>query len=68
MRALRWQSRSRRARRNLPLLGQIPIDPRIQEGGDTGRPIVAAEPEARAAKAIEQVAQRVMERMAARQG
>ncbi|MBA3918937.1 MAG: chromosome partitioning protein [Gemmatimonas sp.] len=53
---------------DLPLLGQIPIDPRIQEGGDTGRPIVAAEPEARAAKAIEQVAQRVMERMAARQG
>lgn len=52
----------------LPLLGQIPIDPRIQEGGDTGRPIVAAEPESRAAKAIEQVAQRVMERMAARQG
>ena len=53
---------------DLPLLGQIPIDPRIQEGGDTGRPIVAAEPEARAAKAIEQVAQRVMEQMAARQG
>jgi len=53
---------------DLPLLGQIPIDPRIQEGGDSGRPIVAAEPDSRAAKAIEQVAQRVMERMAARQG
>ncbi|MBL0940517.1 MAG: Mrp/NBP35 family ATP-binding protein [Gemmatimonadaceae bacterium] len=52
----------------LPLLGQVPIDPRIQEGGDTGRPIVAVEPEAKAAKAIQQVATRVMERLAERYG
>ncbi|MCA0377296.1 MAG: Mrp/NBP35 family ATP-binding protein [Gemmatimonadetes bacterium] len=53
---------------DLPLLGQVPLDPRIQEGGDTGRPIVHAEPESKAAKAIGQVAQRVIERLAARHG
>src|SRR5690606_28915422 len=25
---------------NVPLLGHVPLDPRIQEGGDTGRPIL----------------------------
>ena len=48
---------------NLPLLGQVPLDPRIQEGGDTGRPIVDAEPTSRAAKELEAVAQRVVERL-----
>ncbi len=48
---------------NLPLLGQIPLDPRIQEGGDTGRPIVVAEPASSAAKALVKVAARVVERM-----
>jgi ATP-binding protein involved in chromosome partitioning len=53
---------------DLPLLGQVPIDPRIQEGGDTGRPIVAAEPASRAAQALAGIAQRVMERLDARHG
>lgn len=53
---------------DLPLLGQVPIDPRIQEGGDTGRPIVAAEPDSKAAKAITAVAERVMQRVAERYG
>ncbi|MBV9878949.1 MAG: Mrp/NBP35 family ATP-binding protein, partial [Gemmatirosa sp.] len=35
----------------VPLLGQVPLDPRIVEGGDTGRPIVAAEPNAGASRA-----------------
>ena len=52
----------------LPLLGQVPIDPRIQEGGDTGRPIVAAEPASRAAQALAAIAQRVVERLDARHG
>lgn len=47
----------------VPLLGQIPLDPRIQEGGDTGRPIVSAEPLAPAAKALVAIAHRVIERM-----
>jgi ATP-binding protein involved in chromosome partitioning len=37
---------------NVPLLGEIPLYPRVLEGGDTGRPIVVAEPESAAAKAL----------------
>ena len=29
---------------NVPLLGKIPIDPHIREGGDSGKPIVIADP------------------------
>lgn len=36
----------------LPLLAQIPLYPRVVEGGDTGRPIVSAEPESGAAKSL----------------
>ncbi len=50
----------------LPLLGQVPLDPRIQEGGDSGRPIVVAEPASKAAKEMEKIATRVMEAIAAR--
>ncbi len=53
---------------DLPLLGQVPIDTRIQEGGDTGRPIVAAEPDSKAAKAISAIADRVMQRVVERYG
>jgi ATP-binding protein involved in chromosome partitioning len=53
---------------DLPLLGQIPLDPRVQEGGDIGRPIVDAEPASKAAREIEQIALRVMSRMDERYG
>lgn len=53
---------------DLPLLGQVPVDPRIQEGGDTGRPIVVAEPEAKAARAIRAIAEQVVARLDARWG
>lgn len=43
----------------LPLLGQVPLYPRVQEGGDAGRPIVVAEPESGAAKAIVALADKV---------
>ena len=48
---------------DLPLLGQVPLDPRIQEGGDSGRPIVVAEPASKAARELEHIAQRVIDRM-----
>ncbi|MBC8089399.1 MAG: Mrp/NBP35 family ATP-binding protein [Phycisphaerae bacterium] len=48
---------------NLPLLGQIPLDPRVQEGGDTGRPIVVAEPTSAVAKSLTKIAGRIIERM-----
>src|SRR5689334_21106713 len=40
----------------VPLLGQIPIDTRVREGGDEGMPIVLAAPDAPAAKAMQGVA------------
>lgn len=53
---------------DLPLLGQIPLDPRIQEGGDSGRPIVVAEPNSKAAKELDAVAVRMIEQLEARYG
>jgi ATP-binding protein involved in chromosome partitioning len=40
----------------VPVLGTIPLDPKLREGGDTGTPIVAADPEAEASKALQVVA------------
>jgi ATP-binding protein involved in chromosome partitioning len=40
----------------VPLLGSVPIDPRVREGGDTGRPIVLAEPDADASVALRAIA------------
>ncbi len=53
---------------DLPLLGQVPLDPRVQEGGDTGRPIVVAEPNSKAAKVLESVALKAIERLNERYG
>ncbi|GAA2707798.1 iron-sulfur cluster carrier protein [Actinoplanes palleronii] len=40
----------------VPLLGQIPLDTRVREAGDAGTPIVLAEPESPAAKALDAIA------------
>jgi ATP-binding protein involved in chromosome partitioning len=39
----------------VPLLGQIPIDVRLREGGDSGQPLVLSDPEAPAARALLEV-------------
>ena len=44
---------------SVPLLGQIPLDTRVREAGDSGTPIVLAEPTAPAAVALEAVAGRL---------
>jgi ATP-binding protein involved in chromosome partitioning len=44
----------------LELLAQIPIDPRIAEGGDTGRPLIAVEPTAPASRVFSALATRVV--------
>jgi ATP-binding protein involved in chromosome partitioning len=44
---------------NLPLLTQVPLYPRVLEGGDTGRPIVASDPDSNAAKALIQLAEKI---------
>jgi ATP-binding protein involved in chromosome partitioning len=44
----------------LPLLGEIPLYPRVLEGGDRGTPIVVAEPDSPASRALRTLAERVM--------
>ncbi|HET6681837.1 MAG TPA: Mrp/NBP35 family ATP-binding protein [Gemmatimonadaceae bacterium] len=46
---------------DLPLLGQVPLYPRVLAGGDTGEPIVVSEPESSAAQALDGIAERVRE-------
>ncbi|WP_150239333.1 Mrp/NBP35 family ATP-binding protein [Nocardiopsis quinghaiensis] len=41
---------------DIPLLGQVPLDTRLREGSDEGRPLVLTEPEAEASKVISSVA------------
>jgi ATP-binding protein involved in chromosome partitioning len=48
-----------------PLLGEIPLDPRVLEGGDRGTPIVATDPESPAARALLDVAAKVAAALAA---
>ncbi|MFI2709331.1 P-loop NTPase [Micromonospora sp. NPDC018662] len=43
----------------VPVLGQIPMDTRVREGGDAGEPIVLTQPDAPAAKAMFEVADRL---------
>src|SRR4029077_9777005 len=40
----------------VPLLGSVPIDPRLREGGDTGTPIVVSDPASPAAVALRSIA------------
>jgi ATP-binding protein involved in chromosome partitioning len=44
---------------NVPLLGCIPLEISLREGGDRGIPIVVAEPESASAKAIVAIAQQI---------
>jgi ATP-binding protein involved in chromosome partitioning len=41
---------------SVPLLGQIPLEPKVRECGDDGTPIVLADPDAASAKAMNGVA------------
>jgi ATP-binding protein involved in chromosome partitioning len=47
----------------LPLLGQIPLNPRVMEGGDTGAPIVVSDPDSSAARALKSIADAIDERL-----
>ncbi|MDX6516449.1 MAG: ATP-binding protein involved in chromosome partitioning [Gaiellaceae bacterium] len=46
-------------RLGVPLLGQVPLDPRIREQGDAGEPLVSADPESESAQTIQAIADRV---------
>jgi ATP-binding protein involved in chromosome partitioning len=41
---------------DIPVLGRIPFDPRLREGGDSGHPLVIAQPEAPASIALRDIA------------
>lgn len=45
----------------VPFLGEIPLDPRIRKGGDTGVPIVMSGPDTAAGKAFDTLADIVLE-------
>ncbi len=42
---------------SVPLLGQVPIDVRLREGGDSGVPLVLSDPDCDASKALRSVAE-----------
>jgi ATP-binding protein involved in chromosome partitioning len=43
----------------VPLLGRVPLVPELREGGDSGNPIVAVDPDAEASRAFRDIAERV---------
>lgn len=47
----------------VPFLGRIPIDPAIRAGGDTGHPIVVADPGSPQAAAFREIAGRIIARL-----
>jgi ATP-binding protein involved in chromosome partitioning len=44
---------------DIPLLGEIPLDPRLREGGDDGTPLVLSDPTAPASQALAGIARRL---------
>lgn len=45
---------------DVPLLGQVPLDPKVREGGDGGVPVVVGWPDSEAARAFSALADRVL--------
>jgi ATP-binding protein involved in chromosome partitioning len=41
---------------DVPLLGSVPIEPTVREGGDVGKPVVLSHPDSAAAKVFMQIA------------
>ena len=47
----------------VPFLGEVPLEQAVRETGDTGKPIVLAEPESRSAEAFGEIARRAVEQV-----
>jgi ATP-binding protein involved in chromosome partitioning len=47
----------------VPFLGEIPIDPNVRIGGDTGKPVVIASPESPVSMALQEIAGKVAARI-----
>lgn len=43
----------------VPFLGSVPIDPKVREGGDAGKPVMITEPESPVGRAFDQIARAV---------
>ncbi len=56
------ESLTRTVGSDVPLLGQVPLDPRLRESGDAGTPLVLAAPEAPAAQVLRGVADQLATR------
>ncbi len=46
----------------VPLLGQVPLDTRLREGGDAGKPLVLTDPDSPAAVELRRIADRLAKR------
>ncbi len=46
-----------------PFLGTVPLDPQVRVGGDNGRPVVVERPDSQAAKALNEIAEKVAARV-----
>jgi len=44
------------AQAGVPFLGKIPIDPRVREGGDSGKPVIVAHPDSPVSQALRGIA------------
>jgi ATP-binding protein involved in chromosome partitioning len=53
------QTLSQRFGYDVPLLGEVPLDTSLRSGGDLGRPIVSADPEAPSARELTRIAERL---------
>ncbi|MEY9925580.1 ATP-binding protein involved in chromosome partitioning [Catenulispora sp. GP43] len=47
---------------NVPVLGQVPIDVRLREGGDNGQPLTASDPDSPAAQVLIGIADKIATR------
>ncbi len=56
-------ARAEAERLGVPFLGEIPIDIALRQGGDDGRPLVAAAPDSPAAKLFGEIARQLHDRM-----
>lgn len=57
------EARDRALALGLPFLGALPIEPAVRKGGDTGAPIVAAQPDSEAAAAFRTIAGALAQRI-----
>lgn len=48
---------------NIDFLGKVPLEPRVVEAGDEGKPIVIADPESKSAKAFESIVDKIVEKV-----